>query len=125
MKEQIEQYRKALKIEKYLLILTGAFLIGMLLFLAFPTSIILAACTLLLSVSLLLLREFDIDLWVLGFFLFAMGSISAWLSSWYLHETVIAFIGMGIFLIALIICALIEEKFKAIRGFLKKGNKYS
>lgn len=125
MKEQIEKYRKALKIEKYLLILSGAFVIGMLMCLAFPTTVILAGLALLFSVSLLLLYDFDIDLWVLGFFVFGIGNISAFLSSWYLPEAVIAFIGMGIFLVVLIICAVIEERFKIIRGLLKKRDKYS
>jgi hypothetical protein len=110
---------------KWKLIFLGAFVIGMLMYLVIPTTIIIAGLLLIFSVSLIFLYVFDVDLWILAVFVFALGNICACLALFYVSEAVIAFTGMGLFLIVLIICAVIEEKFKVIRGFIKKHNKYS
>ena len=123
MKEQIIKYRKAIIIEKYLSILSIAFVLGLLLGSFFPNSYsFIITCTL----FTVLTYYFNPKMWILGFFTFLTANfISFALKQWNVSDSWIGFSGLVLLCITAFVLAAIEDRFTVIKGFIRKRQKYS
>lgn len=127
MKEQIANYRKALRNQKLSILVSGAICLGMIVLLIHPYRLTYDINSGLLFAAIcgyFYYGELKFKLSLIVFF--TMGINLAWiLYNEKLSETFIAFIGMGIFITALIYCAWIEQKYSAVISLIKRRSKYS